>query len=92
MRGAEPIRVLLVSPSFGDYGGIEAFVFAVAASLRENRRFDVRICFKRVAAFRLRDSLERYCSANGVTFCDRASAGYCSRGATAHQPTGVPLS
>ncbi|CEF48542.1 unnamed protein product, partial [uncultured bacterium] len=73
MSAADPIRVLLLSPSFGEYGGIEAFVFAVAEGLSPDRRFEIRICFKRVAGFTLRPTLEEHARRHGALFCDRAS-------------------
>ena len=36
-------------------------------------RFEVRVCFKRVAQFSLQPALEQYCQAAHVEFCDRAS-------------------
>lgn len=65
--------MLLVAPCFGAYGGIEAFVFAVANSLARDPRFQVRICLKRVANFRLQATLEGLCRTQGVAFCNRAS-------------------
>ena len=41
-------KVLLVSPCQGGYGGIEAFVLAVAAAARREPDMQVRICLKRV--------------------------------------------
>ena len=74
MRNGNRVRVLLLSPCFGAYGGVEAFVFAVADAVRDDPRFDVRICFKRTANFSLQPALEAYCQAAGqVQFCDRAS-------------------
>jgi glycosyltransferase involved in cell wall biosynthesis len=73
MSGSDRVRVLLVSPSFGAYGGIEAFVFAIADSVAGDPRFDVRICFKRAANFALQSTLEPYCRTARVEFCDRAS-------------------
>ena len=40
------IKLLLVSPCFGSYGGIEAFVLAVADAVRREPDFIVRVCFK----------------------------------------------
>jgi len=74
MRNGDRVRVLLLSPCFGAYGGVEAFVFAVADAVRRDPRFDVRICFKRVANFTLQPALEAYCRTEQVQFCDRASA------------------
>jgi glycosyltransferase involved in cell wall biosynthesis len=73
MRNGNRMRVLLVSPCFGAYGGVEAFVFAVADAVGRDSRFEVRICFKRVANFCLQPTLEQYCRAAHVEFCDRAS-------------------
>lgn len=73
MRAPDRIRVLLVAPCFGAYGGIEAFVFAVAAAVARDPRFEIRICFKRVKHFALQRDLESYCRAADVVFCDRAS-------------------
>ena len=73
MRNGDRVRVLLVSPCFGAYGGVEAFVFAVADAVGRDPRFEVRVCFKRVAHFALQPALEKYCQAAHVEFCDRAS-------------------
>jgi glycosyltransferase involved in cell wall biosynthesis len=73
MRNGDRVRVLLVSPCFGAYGGVEAFVFAVADAVGRDPRFEVRVCFKRAANFSLQPALERYCQAAHVGFCDRAS-------------------
>jgi glycosyltransferase involved in cell wall biosynthesis len=79
MSGSNRVRIVLVSPSFGAYGGIEAFVFAIAESVARDPRFDVRICFKRVANFQMQATLDRYCRHAGVEFCDRASRALWSR-------------
>jgi glycosyltransferase involved in cell wall biosynthesis len=73
MRNGDRVRVLLVSPCFGAYGGVEAFVFALADAVGRDPRFEVRVCFKRVANFSLQPALEQYCQAAHVEFCDRAS-------------------
>jgi glycosyltransferase involved in cell wall biosynthesis len=73
MRNGERVRVLLVSPCFGAYGGIEAFVFAVAEAVRRDPRFEIRVCFKRTANFALQPELKAYCQGTHVEFCDRAS-------------------
>jgi glycosyltransferase involved in cell wall biosynthesis len=73
MRNGDRVRVLLVSPCFGAYGGVEAFVFAVADAVGRDPRFEVRVCFKRAANFSLQPALEKYCQAAHVEFCDRAS-------------------
>jgi glycosyltransferase involved in cell wall biosynthesis len=73
MRNGDRVRVLLLSPCFGAYGGVEAFVFAVADAVRRDPRFEVRTCFKRTANFSLQPELEAYCGQAHVEFCDRAS-------------------
>jgi glycosyltransferase involved in cell wall biosynthesis len=69
---------VLVSPTFGAYGGIEAFVLAVDDHLRSDPRFEVRTCFKRVAGFELQPDFERLCRSCPVEFFDRASRGLWS--------------
>lgn len=73
MSARDRIRVLLVSPCFGSYGGIEAFVFAVAGTVMGDSRFDLRLVFKRTSRFDLQPALERLCRGYPVEFCDRAS-------------------
>jgi glycosyltransferase involved in cell wall biosynthesis len=68
-----PIRVLLVSPTFGAYGGMEAFVLAVAETLLHDDRFRLRICFKRTAGFSLQRSFSEICRGFPIEFCDKAS-------------------
>lgn len=53
------MRVLLVSPCQGIYGGMEAFVLAVAESLRNTPELSVRIAWKKVRSFRLDPNFER---------------------------------
>jgi glycosyltransferase involved in cell wall biosynthesis len=69
---SRPVRVLLVAPCFGDYGGIEAFTLAVADTLMKDVRFEVRVCFKRTTNFVLRQGLAQQCQAYPVEFCSRA--------------------
>ena len=37
-------KVVIVGPSLGAYGGIEAFVLAVAAAIRHEPDMEVRLC------------------------------------------------
>jgi len=53
-----PLRVAIISPTFGAYGGLEAFVLTLAAGLPLESGSDVRIFFKRTAGFRLQPALE----------------------------------
>jgi glycosyltransferase involved in cell wall biosynthesis len=63
------VRILLVAPTFGAYGGVEAFVFALAATLRADPRFDVRVCFKEAPGFALHADMARACAGADVEFC-----------------------
>jgi glycosyltransferase involved in cell wall biosynthesis len=49
-----PLKIAIVSPSFGKFGGIESFVFALAQTLRKSPEIaGVTIAFKRVGDFEL---------------------------------------
>lgn len=76
-RGDRPLRLLIVSPSFGTYGGIEAFVLALARFVASRPGFAVRVVWKRAAGFASQELLERRCRESGVeTFVvSRAGAG-----------------
>jgi glycosyltransferase involved in cell wall biosynthesis len=65
-------KLLLVSPCQGTYGGIEAFVLAVADAVRREPDFDVRICFKKTKGFALDPSLAAMLQHEAVLFVDRA--------------------
>ena len=65
-------KVLLVSPCQGTYGGIEAFVLAVADAVRREPDFILRICFKKVKGFALNPSLAAMLRHESVMFVDRA--------------------
>jgi glycosyltransferase involved in cell wall biosynthesis len=71
-RATRPIKLLLVSPCQGAYGGIEAFVLAVAAAVRREPDFEVRICFKRTRQFEQHPSLTNMLQGQPVEFCSRA--------------------
>ncbi len=73
MSGRDRVRVLLIAPTFGAYGGIEAFVFALAEALALDPRIDVRVCLKRARRCVVEPPLADECRAFGITFCDRAS-------------------
>jgi glycosyltransferase involved in cell wall biosynthesis len=66
------IKLLLVSPCQGAYGGIEAFVLAVAAAVRSEPDFEVRVCFKKTKYFSRQPSLKAMLQGEPVEFCDRA--------------------
>ena len=59
-------RVLVVSPCQGMYGGMEAFVMAVADSLAKRPEFSVRIVWKMVRKFQLDPVFEGIVSGAGI--------------------------
>src|SRR4030081_1216966 len=65
-------KLLLVSPCQGTYGGIEAFVLAVAEAVRREPDFEVRVCFKRVKDFALHPNLAAMLRHESFIFVDRA--------------------
>jgi glycosyltransferase involved in cell wall biosynthesis len=68
----KPIKLLLVSPCQGAYGGIEAFVLAVAAAVRKEPDFEVRIYFKKTKHFSKQPSLKAMLrNEPEVEFCER---------------------
>jgi glycosyltransferase involved in cell wall biosynthesis len=69
MPQPESLKVVIVSPTFGAYGGIEAFVLAVVRFLRTDPAIKVRLVWKRVAGFQHSDALEKRCKETGVDFC-----------------------
>lgn len=66
------IKVLLVSPCQGGYGGIEAFVLAVADAVRRDPGIDLRVIFKKVRSFALKPDLAEMLQHEQVTLVDRA--------------------
>lgn len=64
----EPLKVVIISPSFGAYGGIEAFVLALARYLKTDAALSVRVVWKKVAGFVHTESLERRCQESGVDY------------------------
>lgn len=68
MPAPEPLKVVIVSPTFGAYGGIEAFVLAVARFLKTEPALSVRLVWKKVAGFSRSDALERRCAETGVDY------------------------
>jgi glycosyltransferase involved in cell wall biosynthesis len=66
-------KVVIVSPCMGAYGGIEAFVLAVAAAVKRDPDMEVRICFKRVKGFPLQPSLKQMVKGEDVIYADRGA-------------------
>ena len=71
------MRVVLVAPSFGEFGGVEAFVFRLGQFVAGAEDGEATICFKRVASFAMKPSLEASIEHSPVcvTFVNRASRG-----------------
>jgi glycosyltransferase involved in cell wall biosynthesis len=55
------MRILLAAPTFGVYGGIEAFTMVLGDWLRRYTDHDVRVCFKRVNDAPVAPALEARC-------------------------------
>lgn len=51
------MKVLITAPCLGAFGGIEAFCLRLAAHLIEEEGFEVRLAFREVDGFALKDSL-----------------------------------
>jgi glycosyltransferase involved in cell wall biosynthesis len=64
-------KVLIVSPCQGGYGGIEAFVLAVAAAVRSEPDCEVRICLMRTRGVKLQPNLNAMLKGEDVLLCDR---------------------
>ena len=70
------MRTLLIAPSFGEFGGIESFMFRLARTLHdEDDSASTTICFKRVTTFQMQETLTRALASvpARVVFVDRAS-------------------
>lgn len=52
------MKILIISPSQGHYGGIEAFVIALASTVVTWPEFELQVCFKLVQNFGLKDDLK----------------------------------
>ncbi|MBI5425905.1 MAG: glycosyltransferase family 4 protein [Opitutae bacterium] len=73
--GQAPLRVALVSPTFGGYGGMEAFALGILRGLAAHPEVKLTVFFKRVASFELRPEFAAACAPFGarVQFIPRAS-------------------
>ena len=71
-----PLRVAIVSPTFGGFGGLEAFVLAIAGGLPVTRELEVRLVFKRAAGCAVKPEFSAALAPLGarVQFVDRGSA------------------
>jgi glycosyltransferase involved in cell wall biosynthesis len=70
------MRLAIVSPSFGRFGGIEAFVCALAAEIQASHEISVSLVFKKARGFKLEPLLEKnaYDTGANIVYADRASA------------------
>lgn len=57
-RSGLRVKVALISPSMGGYGGLEAFVLALASGLAADDRLDLRVAFKKARGFALQRDLQ----------------------------------
>lgn len=64
-------KVVIISPCQGSYGGIEAFVLAIAAAARRDADIDLRICLKRVRDFELQPDLKAMLKGEDVIYAER---------------------
>lgn len=72
-----PLTVSIISPTFGGYGGLEAFVLTLCAGLAQIDDLDVRLYFKRTARFALQPELaaEMESAGDRVQFVNRGGRG-----------------
>lgn len=67
------MRVLIVAPSFGAYGGMEAFVLSLTESLAHDLQLEIRACFKQVQALTPDRALVAAAAGLPVEFVRKAS-------------------
>jgi len=72
-----PMKVLILAPSFGAFGGIEAFSCALAREFFRHSDVETTLCFKLTKNCVKEEHLERIARETGarVVFVDRASIG-----------------
>lgn len=51
-------KILIVTPTFGKFGGIEAMVLNLAKKIKQEGTFQVRVCFKRAKGFNVSSELQ----------------------------------
>jgi len=68
MNRVDPIRVLIATPTQGRYGGLEAFVFALAESLVDEPGFAPCVCFKLVKGATFQSELRSRCEERRIPF------------------------
>ncbi len=62
------MKILLATPTFGVYGGIETFVMTLASWLRSNTAHEIKVCFKRAGGCMISPSLESRCRGLGLDY------------------------
>jgi glycosyltransferase involved in cell wall biosynthesis len=69
------MKIAIVSPCFGAFGGIESFVCALGCELASHEGLEVTLCFKKTKGFKLDALLEEAAAETKakVVFADRAS-------------------
>jgi glycosyltransferase involved in cell wall biosynthesis len=69
------LKVAIISPCMGRYGGLEGFVLTLGAAIARLPGFKVEVIFKRVGVFEMHGDLEASILESGaeVYFCDRGS-------------------
>ena len=66
-------KILIVSPCQGAYGGIEAFVLALADGVRRDPEMEVRVLFKRVKGFVLQPDFKAMLKNEETDFVNKAN-------------------
>jgi glycosyltransferase involved in cell wall biosynthesis len=66
-------KILIISPCQGAYGGIEAFVLALAAAARRDADLEVRVVWKRVKGFTLQPDFKAMLQGEDTDFVMRAN-------------------
>lgn len=61
------MKVLIVSPTLGAYGGIDAFVLTLAAFLHKQPEVKVRVCFRKVEGYREDEGFQKICRESGLS-------------------------
>jgi len=71
----ETLRIALISPCMGRFGGLESFVLTVAAGVAKVPGFTVEVVFKRAGAFQLHGDLQAAVESSGlkVLWVDKSS-------------------
>lgn len=66
MSNGRPVRVAIISPTFGRFGGIESFIFALVAELKKHPQVEVSICFERLKPGGVDELIEKAIREAGV--------------------------